>query len=92
MVKFSFLPDAKAAFDLLANDPSRATLLKAIVRAFLTIRRDPGSVDARREAWRTDDWGQVWVVPVHARDDDWFIVWREEAPDEVLVLYLGPEI
>jgi hypothetical protein len=92
MVRFTFLPDAKAAFDDLAGDPTRAALLKAILRAFLVIRRDPGSAEARREAWRTDGWGQVWVLPVRAEDDDWFVIWREEAPDEVLVLYLGPEV
>jgi hypothetical protein len=92
MVKFTFLPDAKAAFDQLKSDPTRAALLEAILRAFLVIRREPGSAEARREAWRTEEWGQVWVVPVRAGDDDWFVVWREESLDEVLVLYLGPEV
>ncbi|MGH9186272.1 MAG: type II toxin-antitoxin system RelE/ParE family toxin [Acidimicrobiales bacterium] len=85
-------PDARAAIESLRDDPPNAELLSRVLRALNLVRTTPGSGEARREAWRTDDWGQVWAIPVQGPEDDWVVVWTLDEPDAVVVLYVGPAV
>lgn len=91
-MRLNLHPDAKAALRQLRDDTERGELYSAIVRTIGMIRDEPGSADARKRAAATEEWGQVWVVPVRGHDDDWMIVWTPEEPDLVTVLYVGEAI
>jgi hypothetical protein len=91
-MRLLFHHDALAALRDLQNDPARATLFQQVVRAIRDIRADPGSRTARRQAWVTDEWGQVWAVPVRSAEHDWLIIWTPEDPEAVVILYLGAAV
>ena len=85
-------PDARRVLENLRNDPEMEALLRKVLMAINLIRLRPGAREARREAWATERWGQVWAIPVQSGDDDWVVVWVPAGPDEAIVLYVGPGV
>lgn len=92
VVELRYLDTALATVRELQEDPTRERLFTAVIAALRIVRSTPGSAEARREAWQSDEWGTIWAVPLRTRHEDWLVLWTRQTDELGIVIYVGPQL
>lgn len=89
MTRFSFRPDALAAYQQLRSDTS-AEPGKRLQAALGRLIEDTAAARGESARWETLH-GKVWALSViDPADRTWMILWAEQPPDVIEVFYVGP--
>lgn len=92
MAQLAFTESADRSLAALEADAGREVLCRRVWDVLDALELDSSRADVRRRRYRSRV--GVWGVPVQWREELWLVLWESGAPgsDEVIVLYVGPDL